>query len=68
MTAGCGTVGNWGLAKEPVDLQNEVFGIAQVAKSVSYMRSMKWHLSGVGPLVLSTIPPRMLLIELRWIS
>lgn len=41
MTAGCGTVGNWGLAKEPVDLQNEVFGIAQVAKSVSYMRSMK---------------------------
>lgn len=68
MTAGCGTVGNWELAKEPTDLQNEVLGIALVAKSVSHVRSMKWALSGVGPQVLSTIPSRMLLIELRWIS
>lgn len=41
MTAGCGTVGNWELAKEPTDLQNEVLGIALVAKSVSHVRSMK---------------------------
>lgn len=40
MTAGCGTVGNWGLAKEPIDLQNEVFGIVLVAKSVSHVRCM----------------------------